>query len=126
MKSFKIPPSKIKFAFTLAEVLITLGIIGVVAAITLPTLIKNYQKHVYVTQLKKVVNTLENNSRKILADEVEIKVENTTKDGNGLYHHAVTVEKGEVITIYFDGLFNNIPKYEIEYKKMIVSILSIF
>lgn len=33
---------------------------------------------------------------KILADEVEIKVENTTKDGNGLYHHAVTVEKGEV------------------------------
>ena len=26
-----------------------------------------------------------------------------------------TVEKGEIITIYFDGLFNNIPKYEIEY-----------
>lgn len=26
-----------------------------------------------------------------------------------------TVEKGEVITIYFDGIFNNIPKYEIEY-----------
>lgn len=58
-----------KAAFTLAEVLITLGIIGVVAAITLPTLIKNYQKQVWVNQLKKVVNTLENNSRKILADE---------------------------------------------------------
>ncbi len=29
-------------AFTLAEVLITLGIIGVVAAITIPTLIQNY------------------------------------------------------------------------------------
>ena len=26
-----------------------------------------------------------------------------------------TVEKGEVLTIYFDGAFNNIPKYEIEY-----------
>ena len=26
-----------------------------------------------------------------------------------------TVEKGEVLTIYFDGSFNNIPKYEIEY-----------
>mgnify|MGYP006891099469 CR=1 FL=1 len=26
-----------------------------------------------------------------------------------------TVDKGEVITIYFDGLFNNIPKYEIGY-----------
>ena len=32
-----------KFAFTLAEVLITLGIIGVVAALTIPTLINNYQ-----------------------------------------------------------------------------------
>ncbi len=30
--------------FTLAEVLITLGIIGVVAAMTLPLLIVNYQK----------------------------------------------------------------------------------
>lgn len=42
-----------KFAFTLAEVLITLGIIGVVAAMTIPTLMNNYQKTQYVTQLKK-------------------------------------------------------------------------
>ena len=33
-----------KFAFTLAEVLITLGIIGIVAALTLPTLIHNNHK----------------------------------------------------------------------------------
>lgn len=32
-----------KSAFTLAEVLITLGIIGVVAALTIPTLVANYQ-----------------------------------------------------------------------------------
>lgn len=25
------------------------------------------------------------------------------------------IRKGEIITIYFDGTFNNIPKYEIEY-----------
>lgn len=31
-------------AFTLAEVLITLGIIGVVAALTIPGLITNFQK----------------------------------------------------------------------------------
>ena len=42
-----------RFGFTLAEVLITLGIIGVVAAITLPTLINNYQKTQYVTTLQK-------------------------------------------------------------------------
>ncbi len=38
-----------KKAFTLAEVLITLGIIGVVAAITMPGLINDYQKKVYET-----------------------------------------------------------------------------
>ena len=45
---------KRKSAFTLAEVLITLGVIGVVAALTLPTLIANYQKKNLVTQLKKI------------------------------------------------------------------------
>lgn len=42
-----------KFGFTLAEVLITLGVIGVVAAMTMPTLIKNYKKHVTISKLKK-------------------------------------------------------------------------
>lgn len=42
-----------KSAFTLAEVLITLGIIGVVAAMTIPTLISNYKKTQYVTGLKR-------------------------------------------------------------------------
>lgn len=44
-------------AFTFAEVLITLGIIGVVAALTLPTLIANSQKAQYVTSLKKFYTT---------------------------------------------------------------------
>jgi len=38
--------------FTLAETLITLAIIGVVAAITMPTLIQNHKKKVAVNQLK--------------------------------------------------------------------------
>ena len=42
-----------KNAFTLAEVLITLGIIGVVAAMTMPVLVSNYKKHEVVTKLKK-------------------------------------------------------------------------
>lgn len=45
-------------AFTLAEVLITLGIIGIVAAMTLPTLINKYQKQETVTRLKKVYTVL--------------------------------------------------------------------
>lgn len=43
-----------KFGFTLAEVLITLGVIGVVAVMTMPTLIQNHQKQETVTKLKKV------------------------------------------------------------------------
>lgn len=42
-----------KNAFTLAEVLITLGIIGVVAAMTIPSLIADYRKDVTETRLKK-------------------------------------------------------------------------
>ena len=38
--------------FTLAEVLITLGIIGVVAAMTLPSLIQERQNKVLETQFK--------------------------------------------------------------------------
>lgn len=44
--------------FTLSEVLITLGIIGVVAAITIPGLITNYRKHVAATTLEKSISTL--------------------------------------------------------------------
>ena len=58
-----------KSAFTLAEVLITLGIIGVVAAVTLPTLVANYQKTVWVNQLKKTYSTLNEGFKQIVANE---------------------------------------------------------
>ena len=45
-------------AFTLAEVLITLAIIGIVAALTIPTLITNYQKKQTVTKLKQTYSVL--------------------------------------------------------------------
>ncbi len=59
--------SQHKCAFTLAEVLVTLGIIGVVAAITLSALFQKYQAKVILTQLNKsyaelqtVVNRISN------------------------------------------------------------------
>ena len=48
------------FGFTLAEVLITLGIIGVVAAITIPTLVTNYKEKVFVVSAKKTYSGLTN------------------------------------------------------------------
>lgn len=56
------------YAFTLAEVLITLGIIGIVAAMTLPSLIAGYQKKVFVNQLKKAVSVVEQGFYKRMAD----------------------------------------------------------
>ena len=46
-------------AFTLAEVLITLVIIGVIAAFTIPTLINNTQKQEFVNGVKKANSTLQ-------------------------------------------------------------------
>ena len=45
-------------AFTLAEVLITLAIIGVVAAMTMPVLINKYQGRIAVTKVKKIYSVL--------------------------------------------------------------------
>ena len=58
-----------KAAFTLAEVLITLGIIGVVAAVTLPTLVANYQKTVWVNQLKKAYSSLNNGVKQMIVEQ---------------------------------------------------------
>ncbi len=47
-----------KIAFTLAEVLITLGIIGTVAAMTLPAIVQKQQEKVTITKLKQTYNIL--------------------------------------------------------------------
>lgn len=46
-------------AFTLADTLITLGIIGIVAAMTLPVLTKKYQYHILENQFKKQYSVLQ-------------------------------------------------------------------
>ena len=55
-------------AFTLAEVLVTLGIIGVVSAMTVPTLMQNHQRKTYVTQLHKVYNELSQGFMQLVTD----------------------------------------------------------
>ena len=49
-----------KTAFTMAEVLITLGIIGIVAAMTMPMLLAKYQKQVTIERLKKFYSVMAN------------------------------------------------------------------
>lgn len=57
-----------KKAFTLAEVLITLAIIGVVAALTIPSIVANSQKTQFVSKLKKEYSAL-SNAYNLLAQE---------------------------------------------------------
>lgn len=45
-------------AFTLSELLVALGVVGVISALTVPSLINNYQRQSYVTQLHKVYGTV--------------------------------------------------------------------
>ena len=66
-----------KKGFTLAEVLITLGIIGVVAAMTLPTLIQNHQKRSLEVATQKFYSTMSQAVKKYMADEGVDDLRNT-------------------------------------------------
>ena len=68
-------------AFTLAEVLITLGIIGVVAAMTMPILIANYQKQVATTRLKKFYTTYSQAYNQSKNDNYDIDGADILKNG---------------------------------------------
>ena len=54
-----------KYGFTLAEVLITLGIIGVVVAMTMPTLIARHNEKVWTTSFLRVYSILDNAYRRV-------------------------------------------------------------
>ena len=58
-----------KFGFTLAEVLITLGIIGVVAALTAPALVLSSRNEANAAKLSVVVSNLENAFTTAIAQE---------------------------------------------------------
>ena len=81
---FSYSPRK-RAAFTLAEVLLTLGIIGVVAAMTMPVLITNHQKQKTVSYVRKFYNEINNAVRMAVVDngDVELWVEDyRTSDYN--------------------------------------------
>ena len=66
-----------KKAFTLAEVLITLMIIGIVAALTIPSVISNYQQQEFKTGLKKAVSVLNEAIQMNIQEDGETPYENS-------------------------------------------------
>lgn len=80
MKKFNFKRGKV--AFTLAEVLITIGIIGVVSALVIPTLINEYQKRSTANQLKKTFATLTQAVRLAEEEHGEMAGWTMTETGN--------------------------------------------
>lgn len=72
-----------KCAFTLAEVLITLGIIGIVAALTIPSLITNYKANKLRTQFLKSYSTVQQVFKQMEDDGVSL---NATDYKHGTYY----------------------------------------
>ncbi len=84
-------------AFTLAEVLVTLGIIGVVSALTVPTLMKNHQKVTYVTQLHKVYNEVSQAISMVLTDSNAVSLAESKLKRNGIENFMRTYFKSTKI-----------------------------
>ena len=103
---------KKKVAFTLAEVLITLGIIGIVAAMTLPTLITDYQKKATVNQLKVAYSIL---SQAIVRAQTDYGDMSEWEFDSGMNMHP---EEGESVEVN-ESLKNFAHKYFFPYIKVI-------
>lgn len=97
-----------KKAFTLAEVLITLGIIGTVAALTLPSVIQNYQKKQTVIRLKAIYSILDQAYLTSVQENGEVEDwdwENLTVNGTAFADKYILpylkgVHKGPWYTVY--------------------------
>ena len=91
------------FGFTLSEVLITLGIIGIVAALTLPSVINKYEKKVTVERLKQTYSMF---NQAIIASEA---VNGDLKDW--IYSDSETVEEDVFFNTYLRPYMKGVEKY---------------
>ncbi len=85
----KLTDLKSKEGFTLAEVLITLAIIGVVAAISIPSVISNSQQQEFKTGLRKAVSVLNSAITMNMALDGETPYDNANLYGFLMKHMAV-------------------------------------
>lgn len=83
-----------KQGFTLSEVLITLGVVGIVAVLTIPGVMKNYQNRLYTAQLQKIYAQIADAAQSIMNDEHVDNFYETTAGGTTLCK--VTITTGSV------------------------------
>ena len=109
-------------AFTLAEVLITLGIIGVVAAMTLPTLIQNYKRKEASTRLKKGYSVISQAITRSIADNGDIQYWDKTGEQFSEDGSSDTVANGELSYNFFMKYLAPYIKYTKIDKAVVVEI----
>ena len=89
-----------RFGFTLAEVLITLGIIGVVAAMTMPTLINSTQGAQYKAAFKKALSALSQAvTLNVALDEVDFGDLSSTNTLESILSSRMNVVRKETTTL---------------------------
>ncbi|MDO5437043.1 MAG: type II secretion system protein [bacterium] len=104
-------------AFTLAEVLITLAIIGVVAAVSIPSVISNSQQQEFKTGLRKAVSVLNSAITMNMALDGETPYDNANLFGFLMRHMAVMETTSSITGKYavkvdgYDLSWNNAAFY---------------
>ncbi len=91
-------------AFTLAEVLVTLGIIGVVAAMTMPNLIAKHQEKETVTRLKKAYTIMQQlyiTAVNEYGTPDNWELGNSTLQGNTNLYNIMFKDKGQYAKVCF-------------------------
>ena len=73
-----------RFGFTLAEVLITLGVIGVVAALTIPQLVGTYKRKVVEARLSKFYSVMNQAIARSIEEHGDIPFESFSTNDNSL------------------------------------------
>ena len=100
---------RFKRGFTLAEVLITLAIIGVVAAISIPSVISNSQQQEFKTGLRKAVSVLNSAITMNMALDGESPYDNANLYGY-LKKHMSTIDRGELRLPYY-SMYETLTSY---------------
>lgn len=99
-------------AFTLSELLVTLSIIGVVSALTVPTLMNKYQAQANVTQLRKVYFDLSQATDLLLTEEGKNSISATSLvDDPGKFlkkYLRINQDCGSTLTPCFAASYKNI------------------
>ncbi len=92
-----------KKGFTLAELMITLSIIGVIAVLTIPTVMENYRTRLYTTQLQKVYSQIADAVEAVMAEEHVDKFNETKAATSQDSANSTVCTKGECyfLTKYF-------------------------